>query len=790
MADDTITIEVDGRALSARKGAMLIEVTDAADIHIPRFCYHDKLTVAANCRMCLVEVEKAPKPLPACATPVMDGMKVFTRSARAIAAQKGTMEFLLINHPLDCPICDQGGECELQDVAMGYGHGVSRYTETKRVVFDRDIGPLVATEMTRCIHCTRCVRFGEEIAGLRELGATGRGEDMRIGTYVQRSVVSELSGNIVDLCPVGALTAKPSRYTARAWELTQAPGVAAHDCIGSNLYYHLRDRRVMRVVPRECEPVNEVWLADRDRYSYTGLGGDDRLRSPMLRDGDEWREVDWDEALAAAAAALAGVPPDEVGFLAAPGNSLEEHYLLQRLARGLGCGNIDHRLRQADFSTQDAAPVMPWLGQNLTDLEHLEAVLVVAGNVRLDQPLLAHRLRKAARRGAAVSVLNVREHEQYLALAHNVALSPAGLIQELAGIARALAAGGAELDPATEKALARVKPNARQQAMAERLRGAANAAVLLGSGAPMHPAFGVLQAWAWVVSAAAQARFGNLSEGGNAAGAWLAGCLPHRGPAGAAPGDGGKGLHALAMLEQPRRVYLLQGIEPEFDFGHPATARAALAGADQVIALTTHTSPALLERAAILLPTAAAAETDGTLVNVEGRWQSVRAAAAPPGQARAGWKVLRVLANRLGLGGFDFLNVEAVRAEVRAACDAVRLDNALRLPKGLKVPGVSRQLTRVAEVPPYAVDMIVRRAAPLQATPDAGPAVAALSPAQAQKEGLQDGGRVRVRQGEGEAVLEVVVTDAVANGCVWIPAGVPGSETLGPAFGPVELAPA
>ncbi|MDH3453311.1 MAG: NADH-quinone oxidoreductase subunit NuoG, partial [Gammaproteobacteria bacterium] len=433
MSDDTVAIEVDGQLLQARKGAMLIEVTDAAGISIPRFCYHHKLSVAANCRMCLVEVEKAPKPMPACATPVMDGMKVFTRSQRALQAQRGTMEFLLINHPLDCPICDQGGECELQDVAMGYGHGVSRYADTKRVVFDKDIGPLIATEMTRCIHCTRCVRFGEEVAGLRELGATGRGENLRIGTYVEKSVVSEMSGNVIDLCPVGALTAKPSRYTARAWELLQHPGIATHDCVGSNLFHHMRDGRVMRVVPKENAAINEVWLSDRDRFSYEGLYSDARLQQPMLKEGSEWHVVEWETALAATGSALQSAAPQDTGFLATPGASLEELYLLQKLARGIGCANVDHRLRQLNFTDQAHDPVMPWLGQNFVELEHVHAALVVAGNVRKDQPLVAHRLRKAALNGGQISLLNVREYEQTFTTLVNEALAPGPLVQELAG---------------------------------------------------------------------------------------------------------------------------------------------------------------------------------------------------------------------------------------------------------------------------------------------------------------------------------------------------------------------
>ncbi|MGH8458044.1 MAG: NADH-quinone oxidoreductase subunit NuoG, partial [Nevskiales bacterium] len=409
MADDLITIEVDGKPLEARKGQMLIEITDSNGIYVPRFCYHKKLTVAANCRMCLVDVEKAPKPLPACATPVMPGMKVQTRSQRARDAQKAVMEFLLINHPLDCPICDQGGECELQDLALGYGRDVSRYQENKRVVKDKDIGPLVQTDMTRCIHCTRCVRFGEEIAGLRELGATGRGEHMEIGTYIEKSMVSEMSGNVIDLCPVGALTSKPFRYSARAWEMQQSAGIAPHDAVGSNIHFHIKRNQVKRVVPAENESINEVWLSDRDRFSYEGLYHPDRLTVPMIREGDAWREVDWETALQFAHTGLQQVleeGADHIGALALPTATLEELYLFQKLLRGMGCHNIDHRIRQVDFSDQDVAPAFPWLGMDIAGMDKLDAVLLIGSNVRKEQPLINHRLRKASLRGGSMLVVN------------------------------------------------------------------------------------------------------------------------------------------------------------------------------------------------------------------------------------------------------------------------------------------------------------------------------------------------------------------------------------------------
>ena len=469
MSEEQVNIEVNGIPLKARKGAMLIEVTDAAGIPIPRFCYHKKLSIAASCRMCLVEVEKAPKALPACATPVMEGMKVYTESPRALAAQKGTMEFLLINHPLDCPICDQGGECELQDIAMGYGGDVSRFAERKRVVQEKDIGPLIATDMTRCIHCTRCVRFGDEIAGLRELGATGRGEDMEIGTYVAHSVISELSGNVIDLCPVGALTAKPSRYRGRSWEYVQHAAVAPHDSVGSNIFIHTLRGKVMRVVPLENEQVNETWISDRDRFSYEGIYSDDRLAKPLLGDA----EVDWETALEATAKGLKDViarhGADAVGFLVSPTATVEELYLAQKLARGLGVAHIDHRLRQADFSDQGAAPVFPWLGQALEDLEKAKAALLVGSNARMEQPLAGHRLRKAALAGGQILFINPRDFDFRFPVAAKVIADPVGMVLALAGVAQAVAELKGQTLPASLAGLVAGAPGETERAIAAHL---------------------------------------------------------------------------------------------------------------------------------------------------------------------------------------------------------------------------------------------------------------------------------------------------------------------------------
>ncbi|MEJ2522820.1 MAG: NADH-quinone oxidoreductase subunit NuoG [Gammaproteobacteria bacterium] len=438
MSDDIITIEVDGRPVEARKGQMLIEVTDAHDVYVPRFCYHPKLSVAANCRMCLVEVERAPKPLPACATPVAEGMKVYTRSPKAIAAQKATMEFLLINHPLDCPICDQGGECELQDISMGFGADISRFTERKRIVKDKDLGPLVSTDMTRCIHCTRCVRFGQEIAGIQELGTVGRGDEMKIGTYIERSVDHELSGNIIDVCPVGALNNKPYRYRARAWEMIQQAVVSPHDCVGSNLFAHTLRGRVMRTVPRENEAINETWLPDRDRYGCHGLYAEDRLDQPMIRVDDQWREASWEEALLAVAEGLQDVASrhggDEIGFLVSPSATVEELYLAARLARGLGSDSIDYRLHRTDFRSQALEPAVPGLGMAIADVDGLDALLVVGSALRREAPILAHRVRKAALAGGRVSFLNPAGMDWRFPVKAELVCEPARMAGELAGI--------------------------------------------------------------------------------------------------------------------------------------------------------------------------------------------------------------------------------------------------------------------------------------------------------------------------------------------------------------------
>ncbi|HLY53262.1 MAG TPA: NADH-quinone oxidoreductase subunit NuoG, partial [Steroidobacteraceae bacterium] len=666
MSEDSVNIEVNGVPLKARKGQMIMQATDPANIYIPRFCYHDKLTVAANCRMCLVEVEKAPKPMPACATPVMEGMKVFTKSPRAIGAQRATMEFLLINHPLDCPICDQGGECELQDLAVGFGRDGSRYQERKRVVADENLGPLIATDMTRCIHCTRCIRFTEEIAGIQELGMIGRGEQMKVRTYIESVVSHELSGNVIDLCPVGALVSKPYRFSARAWEMGAVPLVSPHDPVGTNLYGHVLRGHLMRVVPRENEAINETWIADRDRFSYEGIYSPDRLEQPLLRRGAEWFESDWESALALLAQGLKARAGD-CGFLVSSSATLEELYLAGRIARGLGTHNIDHRLRRRDFRDQAADPLFPNLGMRIAEIDALSSLLVVGANLRREAPILAHRLRKAARGGAQVAMLNPGRFTYQFPLAAYLTAAARALPAELAAILAAVAeAAGKSVPGHLAGAVAAARVGDEHRAAARALLTGERRAVWLGALAGRHPQFADLRALGAALAQLAGASFGVLAEGGNAAGAYLAGAVPHREAGG--KGLAQAGLNAREMLQRPLKACVLfGGIEPSVDALDPDSAHV-LARSELVVALTPFAGEEMKRIAHVLLPIGSFAETSGTYVNCEGLWQSHGGAAAPVGAARPGWKVLRVLGNLLDLPGFDYQSSEEVREELRARC--------------------------------------------------------------------------------------------------------------------------
>ena len=703
-----VNIEIDGKKLTVEPGSMVIEAADEAGIYIPRFCYHKKLSVAANCRMCLVDVAKAPKALPACATPVNEGMVIQTKSKKALDAQKSVMEFLLINHPLDCPICDQGGECELQDLAMGYGGDVSQYVEGKRVVADKDIGPLIATEMTRCIHCTRCVRFGTEVAGMRELGATGRGEHMTIGTFIEKSVDSEVSGNVIDLCPVGALTAKPSRFTARAWELQSRPSIAPHDCLGSNIDVHFRRNEVMRVVPRENEAVNEVWISDRDRYSYEALNKAERLLNPKVKRDGVWQDVSWQDALELTATNLKRAGQG-VAALASATNTTEELFLLQKVVRGLGSNNIDFRLRQSDFSADAQAALMPQLGLPIAELENLDATLLIGSNLRQEQPIAAVRLRKATRDGVVMSLSTV-DVDWTFRVAPNVV--DADLLAQVAGVAKALVDAKGSEAAEFSAAVASVNANDSHKAIAEQLLKAGKKAVILGTIAIEHPHFASLDSLAYLIGKLSGATVGILTPGANAAGAWAAGAVPHRREAGHAVNSAG--LNAQQMLAGAQKAYVLMNVEPELDSILGEAALEAVKGAEFVVALTPFADGKVSEYADVLLPIGAFTETSGTYVNAEGTFQSFAAVVPGKGEARPGWKVMRVLGNLLNLKGFDYVSSEDVLAELQQA---------------LKAPGASdakwmapKQLAGGKAVTPqnmYAIDALVRRAPSLQQTTQA-----------------------------------------------------------------------
>jgi NADH-quinone oxidoreductase subunit G len=722
---DHVTIEIDGVQMFAPKGSMIIQAADKAGIPIPRFCYHDKLSVAANCRMCLVEVEKMPKPAPACATPVMDGMKVRTRSEKALKSQRNVMEFLLINHPLDCPICDQGGECELQDLSMGYGRSVSRFAERKRVVPDEDIGPLVATEMTRCIQCTRCVRFTAEIAGTYELGGMYRGENLQIGTYDGKPLTTELSGNVIDVCPVGALTNKVFQFKARPWELIARESLGYHDALGSNLFLHVRRGQVLRTVPRDNDDVNECWLSDRDRYSHQGLSAADRALRPMVKDAGEWRETSWEEALARAAQILRDNGADRLGMLVHPATSNEEGALLARLADALGTGNLDHRIAQHDLS--DVAIAEPF-GMPAAALSQADAIVIVGSNLRHEVPLLHARVRTAWRRGAKVHVVNPVEFDFTFETVSKAIVAPSQIATALRG-----------------------------EALREVLRGATRAAIVVGEIAESGPHAAEIRAAARELAAATGAALCRIPQGANALGLSLHGVLP-------------RSRDAQAMLADPRGAYVIYGIEPGLDFADTALAMKALNQA-QVVAFSHFACESTRAVADVILPIALLPETDATLTNLDGRDQLAVAGGAAPGEARPGWRVLRALGGALEVPGFDFVDLRGLRGELqRRDVAPARGTAAVRDETGLEL-AVTTAI--------YRSDAVVRRAAALQSHPLNLPPRAVLHPRDAQTLGLAPGEVAKFRTASGTAALPVALSDKVAPGAVWIERGHGATTPLG-----------
>jgi NADH-quinone oxidoreductase subunit G len=815
-----INFEIDGKPVSVPKNGTVMDGANQLGIYIPHFCYHKKLSIAANCRMCLVQVEKAPKPLPACATPAMEGMKVFTHSGQAVTAQKGVMEFLLINHPLDCPICDQGGECQLQDLAVGYGASSSRYTEAKRVVTNKNLGPLISTDMTRCIHCTRCVRFGQEIAGIMELGMAGRGEHAEILSFVGSTVDSELSGNVIDLCPVGALVSKPFRYSARTWELSRRKSISPHCGLGSNLIVQVKQNRVMRVLPRENEEINECWLSDKDRFSYEGLNSEERLSKPMIRRDGEWHECNWQTALEFVANGLKAVKEkygaQRIGALASAHSTLEELYLLQKLMRGFGSENVDHRLRQSDFRADDHLQGAPWLGVGIADLSRLKSALIIGSTLRKDHPLIAQRLRQAVKQGAQLNLINPVDDDLLTRVTNRAIVAPTAMVSMLAQVLKAAAESQGVTIPDDVKNILNKLPGDTDvtaevanvaRAMAASLINNKPAAILLGNLAQHHPHYADIHALAQQTAQIVEGKFGVLGEAANSVGAYVARAVPDPHAGQGRDGDSSqpilKGMNAQQMLGTgndrvttgPCQAYILLNLEPELDSYNPQRALKALEGAELVVMLSVYKGQHALNGnyADVLLPVAPFTETSGTFINTEGRVQTFNGVMAPLGETRPAWKVLRVLGNMLELDGFDFDTPEQVRSEVLPPESDVRtwLDNNLREfivnDTGMADVAANGAIQRIGEVPIYQADPIVRRAESLQRTRDAAAPVAWMAGALMEKLGINGGDSVILKQGEGAVQLAAARDDKLPADCVRVAAAHPLTAALGEMFGEIVI---
>jgi NADH-quinone oxidoreductase subunit G len=773
-----LEIEIDGKTAQVPDGSTVMDAAQQAGVYIPHFCYHKKLSIAANCRMCLVQVEKAPKPLPACATPVTNGMKVFTHSELAVKAQKGVMEFLLINHPLDCPICDQGGECQLQDMSLGYGPMKSRYTEEKHVVFHKNVGPLISMEeMSRCIHCTRCVRFGQEVAGVMELGMANRNMHSEITTFLGRTVDSELSGNMIDICPVGALTSKPFRYTARSWELQRRKSISPHDSVGANLVVQVKHDSVVRVLPRENESVNECWISDKERFSYQALNSDARLTKPMVKQGGEWREVEWNVALDYVAHGLKDIARDHGGdaiaALASPASTLEELYLLGKVMKGIDSGNIDFRPRQKNFCTDTKRVGNPWLGLRLSEIADLDGALIVGSFLRKDHPLIAQRLRQAAKKYTKVSQLSVTADDQLIDFHAMLTVSPSQLAVSLASIVKAAACIKGSQAPFDVED---INVCDAAQKIAQSLVAGDKRAIFLGNVATQSDDAGLIHSLALELGRLTEASVGFLGEAGNVVGGYVAGCVP-------------SGANARQMFEQPRKAYLLMGVEPEFDCANPQLAGAALRQADLVVFMSAFKHAPALEYADVILPIAPYTETAGTFINIEGRVQGFNGVVKAKGESRPAWKVLRVIGNILNLEGFEFASSEAVRDELIAKGSEFvgGLDNGLKNFQIHLVTSVPESLQRIADVPIHFADPLARRAPALQQTADSRAPMARMCAETLAKLGLAGGDTVRVTQGSGEACLVAQLDSAVPTGCVRVAAAHPTTAPLGDMFGAISV---
>lgn len=799
-----VNIEIDGKQVSVPKGNTIMDGAKQVGIYIPHFCYHKKLSIAANCRMCLVQVEKAPKPLPACATPVMDGMKVYTHSQQAVAAQKGVMEFLLINHPLDCPICDQGGECQLQDLAVGYGSSGSRYSEAKRVVVNKNLGPLISTDMTRCIHCTRCVRFGQEIAGIMELGMAGRGEHAEILAFVGKTVDSELSGNVIDLCPVGALVSKPFRYSARTWELSRRKSISPHCGLGSNLVVQVKQNRVMRVLPRDNEEINECWLSDKDRFSYEGLNSEDRLIRPMIKRNGEWFECDWKEALEFTANALQAIKnqygANKIAALGSAYSTTEELYLLQKLLRGFGSSNIDHRLRQSDFSADKKMQGIPWLGTSIADISQLKSALIIGSTLRKDHPLLAQRIRQSVKNGMKLNVVNPVDDDLLVNVANKTIVAPSLMVKALAEILKVAAEiKGIEQTEELQRVINSlgVSSTTSASAIASSLIESVPAAIYLGNIAQHHPDYAKLIWLAGLIAKITGASYGVLGEAANSVGAYLAGAIPVTTAFSVAEklDHVECGLNAAQILgfendstNEECSAFILMNVEPEYDSYNSQQAIEVIKTGKFVVSLGAYQGNAK-DYADVLLPIAPFTETSGTYVNTEGRIQSFNGVVSPLGEARPGWKVLRVLANLLALEKFEYETAEQIRAEIFP--DGFEISRYLNNSLGNFEATISivekEGMERIGEVPIYQADPIVRRAESLQATQDAELPKAWMAAGALGNLGVISGDKVKVKQGEGLVQLEAALDEKLPPNCVRIACAHPKTVALGALFGEVKI---
>jgi NADH-quinone oxidoreductase subunit G len=786
----TITIEIDGKKIKVEKNTTIIAAADKAGIPIPRFCYHKKLSIAANCRMCLVEVEKFNKPLPACATQVSDGMKVSTKSKIAVEAQQSVMEFLLINHPLDCPICDQGGECELQDTAVAFGGGQTRYKEEKRVVFNKNIGPLISTDMTRCIQCTRCVRFLQEVGGMMELGMVGRGEHSEITAYVDRSIQSELSGNIIDLCPVGALTSKPFRYKARTWELIRRTTFAHHDSLGSPLEAHIKQNKVIRMLPREEESINECWISDRDRFSYEGLNSEDRLQVPMIKEKGEWKESDWETALALVSEKLKHVidhnGPEELGILISPQSSIEEGLLAKQISSTLKSPHIDHRIRQSDFSINHQGS--PWLGGRIDEIGHFDQYLLIGSNIRNEQPLLASRIRKAVNHGANLFIVNSIDADPLMTVSEKMIQAPHKLPYALAKILKSMTEikGILKKDIKFIKAdIEKVKTDKTSDAIAEHLMKNVlagkknNTSLLLGQAAQEHPDYATIYQLAFEISKLSQATFALLPSYANSVGLHAINVLPEK-----------DGLNARTMLEKKLKAYILLNIEPQLDASNAQLMENAIVSSDFTVALTSYNSK-YLENVDVLLPISPFTESSGTIINIEGRVQSYTAVTQPLGQSRPAWKVLRVLANHLDLKGFDYessLDVKEARIKSNVQFISKELSNEIDITSDYKIRNTKpKQFSRIGEIHQYLIDPIVRRAPSLQTAIQKSKAHAKLHPLEMKTLRLKANDKIKVMQGNQWASLMVIEDISIPEGSIYIPSGIDETANLADIYGDITV---